>query len=394
MSDRTDFLHPDYEPGEFDRVERELRRSLTQEASAVRPADRLDTILHEARTAGPVTATGGTGVRRWLVPAAAAAVVAAIAGGVWLSNEDPTVTPGPPAGRQSVTVPVPSGTASTPSASPSATDQPTTAPSTGTSPSTSGTGPGATAPVALPAYFVGPIGDAKPTYKLFREFVATPMPGDATSVERLEKSLALAMNAQPYSNTDGYLQPWSGTTVTAATVANDVIEVRLSGPGAPGFTPEVQRLAVQQLVWTAEAAVGRGALPVRFEIEGGQAKLFGSIPTDQSFTRPTADESWKDLAPIWVSAPARDQVVPSTAPVKVQGEASVFEATVGWELTRAGGAPVSRGSAMATTGAPGRGTYSFSLGSLPSGTYTVKVYAASPKDGSVTGQDSVSFTVK
>lgn len=396
MSDRTEFLHPDFEPGEFDRIERELRRTLTQEAGRVRPAERLDTILHEARTAGPVTATGGTGVRRWLVPAAAAAVVAAIAGGVWVSNQDPSVAPGPPAGSPSSTAPAPTGTAS---GTASATDQPTTAPSTSgastSGPSTSGpttSGPAATT-VALPAYFVGPIGDSVPTYKLFREFVRTPLRAGATDVDKVVAALGLAVNAQPYSNTDGYLQPWSGTTVTAATVTADAIEVRLGGPGAEGFTPEIQRLAVQQLVWTAQAAVGRGNLPVRFEIEGGGTKLFGSIATDQAFTRPSADESWRDLAPVWITSPTRDQVLPSAATVKVAGEATVFEATVSWELRR-GTTLVTRGNAMATLGAPGRGTYSFDLGTLSPGTYTVKVYEASAKDGSVAAEDSVTFTVK
>ncbi|KQZ87529.1 hypothetical protein ASD62_18335 [Phycicoccus sp. Root563] len=386
MSDRTEFLHPDFEPGEFDRIERELRRSLTQESGRMRPTDRLDTILHEAHRAGPVTATGGTGMRRWLAPAAAAAVVAAIAGGVWLSNQDPTATPGPPAGSPSATVPAPTATG------PSVTDQPTTAPTQTSSPTTSpNSGPGVV--MTFPAYFVGPVGGSTPTYKLFREFIRQEVAADPTPADKVTVALTLAMNAQPYSNTDGYLQPWSGTTVTAATVANDVIEVRLSGPGAEGFTPEVQRLAVQQLVWTAEAAVGRGPLPVRFEIEGGATKLFGSISTDQSFTRPSADESWKDLAPIWVTAPSRDQVLPSASPVTVKGEASVFEATVGWELTR-GTTSVKTGNAMATIGAPSRGTYSFSLGTLAPGTYTVKVYEASAKDGSIAAEDSVTFTVK
>ena len=37
MSDRTDFLHPDYEPGEFDQVERRLRQALARDAAAGAP---------------------------------------------------------------------------------------------------------------------------------------------------------------------------------------------------------------------------------------------------------------------------------------------------------------------------------------------------------------------
>ncbi|MGA8978044.1 MAG: Gmad2 immunoglobulin-like domain-containing protein, partial [Pedococcus sp.] len=386
MNDRIDFLHPDFEPGEFDRIERELRRSLDEDAGRVTPSNRLDTILHEAHAAGPVTATGGNGLRRWLAPAAAAAVVAALAGGIWLSNQDPRVTPGPPAGSPSATVPSttvpsPSGTAS----GPSATDQPTTVPTTGSGTSaTSSTTPpsGAVVPVALPVYFVGPIGDAKPTYKLFREFIRSELPTDATPAGKAKAALVLAINAQPYSNTDGYLQPWSGQTIGDVTVTNGLITIALANGGSPDAVvgEENKRLAVQELVWTAQAAIQQ-TYPVRFEVADGSTTLFGSISVDQSFTRPPAAESWKDLAPIWVTSPGRDQVVPSTSPVKVQGEASVFEATVQWELER-GTTPVAKGHTMASIGAPGRGQYSIDLGSLSPGSYTVKVYEASAKDGS------------
>jgi hypothetical protein len=97
MSDRTDFLHPDYEPGEFDQVERRLRQALARDAEQVRPSNRLDTILHEAREVGPVTATGGSGTRHWVLPLAAAAAVAAIIGGVWWSGQDDGSTVTPPA---------------------------------------------------------------------------------------------------------------------------------------------------------------------------------------------------------------------------------------------------------------------------------------------------------
>ena len=48
---------------------------------------------------------------------------------------------------------------------------------------------------------------------------------------------------------------------------------------------ENKRLAVQELlVWTAQAAIQQ-TLPVRFEVADGSTKLFGSISTDQDFTR-------------------------------------------------------------------------------------------------------------
>ncbi len=370
MNDRTEFLDPEFEPGEFDAVEGTLRHSLEREAARVRPSDRLDAILLEANSAGPVAGDGSSRSRRWLLPVAAAAAVAAIAGGVWWSGQDNPVTPTPPASS------APSVEPTTP---PSATDSATTP-------------VGQTQAVTLPVYFVGPVGDAKPTYKLFREFVRHDVPTPATDAVKAKAALVLAVNAQPYSNTDGYLQPWSGQTIGDVTVAPDLITIDLANPGADGFDAETQRLAVQELVWTAQAAVGKGNIPVGFQVQGG-GKLFGSIPTDHFFNRPPAAESWQDLAPIWVNSPTRDQVLPATKDVTVTGEATVFEATVSWELTR-GGSVVKKGFETASVGAPERGTYSIALGRLPAGDYTIRVWEASAKDGSVAAERSIPFTVK
>src|SRR3954447_3762606 len=142
MSDRTDFLNPDYEPGEFDQVERRLRQALARDVQQGHPSHRLDAILHEAHEAGPVTATGGSGARRWIMPLAAAAAVAAIIGGVWWSGQEdgPTITPPQTSGPSLSPTPSATGTSSTSG--------------TPTSPSSTG-GPVATRPVSLPVYFVG-----------------------------------------------------------------------------------------------------------------------------------------------------------------------------------------------------------------------------------------------
>lgn len=372
MSDRTDFLHPDYEPGEFEQVERRLRQALARDVAQVRPAARLDTILHQAHELGPVSAAGGSGTRRWLMPLAAAAAVAAIIGGVWWTGQDdePTITP-----------PQTQGPTQSAPTSPATTDAPTTS------------GPVTTESVSLPVYFVGPIGDAKPTYRLFREFVRTPVPVGATPAERVEAALGLAVDAQPYSNTDGYLQPWSGQTIDAVTVTKQAIEVELGMPGADGFDAETQRLAVQELVWTAQAAIQQ-TLPVRFEVADGSTSLFGSISTDQDFTRAPADRLYEDIAPVWVTAPGRDQVLPASKPVVVKGLAIVFEAHLNWQLKR-GATQVDTGFTTASIGAPGQGTYSISLGKLEPGDYSVRVFAMSMEDGDkVAAEKTVTFTVK
>jgi Immunoglobulin-like domain of bacterial spore germination len=376
MSDRTEFMHPDFEPGEFDQVERALRHALSQEATRMRPTDRLDGILRASREAGPAGAAGGSGTRRWLVPVAAAAAVAAIAGGLWAAGQDQPTQPTPPA-----------------TSGPSAGH--TTPPATGSASSTaSTTAPtGARAPATLPVYFVGPIGDAKPTYKLFREFVRGSLPKNATDAEKAKAALVLAINAQPYSNTDGYLQPWSGETIGDVIVTPTQIIIALANSGAEGFDAETGRLAVQELVWTAQAAVGKGTIPVTFIVADGSTELFGRYPVSQTYTRPAADQAWVDLAPIWVTTPSRGAVLPASKSVMVTGDASVFEATLAWELRR-GATVVKHGTTMAAIGAPGRGPYSISLGKLAAGTYSIRVWEASAKDGSVAAERDVTFSVR
>jgi hypothetical protein len=383
MSDRNDFLHPDYEPGEFDRVERQLRTALASEAQQMRPSNRLDAILHEAHAAGSLTERGGSGARRWLLPLASAAAVAAIIGGVWWSGQDDGREPTQPATTGPSVVP------STP-----ATDSPGTATGSPTSSSTSVVPQ--TQAVSLPVYFVGPVGDDKPTYKLFRDFIRDDLPKDPTPEARAKAALVLAINAQPYTNTDGYIQPWSGQTIGDVTVTPQLITIDLANAGNPlaAEDTEVRRLAVQELVWTAQAAVQQGNIPVKITVNGKAAPLFGSVSTDQTFTRPPADRLYEDLAPIWVTSPTRDQVLPAGKPVTVKGLAIVFEANVSWQLRR-GGDQIADGHTTASIGAPMQGEYSIALGTLSRGDYSIRVYEMSMEGGNkVVGEKVVFFSVK
>ena len=378
-------LHP-----ELHHVEHRLRDALHHEAQRVRPPERLDHILAAGRQAGRPE-DQRSGHRRWVAPLGAAAAVAAIAGVVWGSTQTSQDDRSPAAAPSTVVSvgPAPSvkgGPAGTASSGPSS-------PGVSTTPS-AGTSAPATERVALPAYFVGPVSGDRPVFRLFREFLPASLPAAATDAQKAQAALAQAMDAQRFSNTDGYLQPWSGTTVKAVQVTPQLITVTLSGPGSPGITDkDVARVAVQSLVWTAQAAVGKGTIPVTFVLADGSTKLFGRLPAAQEYNRPPSDQSYDDLAPIWVTAPGRDAVLPKGKPVVVKGEATVFEATVSWQLLQ-GTRVVKQGHAMASIGAPQRGKYSFSLGSLAPGSYGIRVYEVSAADGkTVSAEKRVSFSV-
>lgn len=358
-----------------DRTAQALRLALDERADLVEPTDRLADIL--ART-GPSHATA----TRWWVPLAAAAAVLAVVAGVWFGMPDRReAVPGGTVG--------PSPTASVVSPQPSV-----TVPSSEPSPEPSPLAPGAQQ-AALPVYYPAPVGEDARLVRLYREWLGSPgVPRDADERTRARVAVDLAMTAVP-SGTDGYLRLWQGVSLVDLVVAADDITITLSGPGPATQPEDTERVAVQQLVWTAQAAVGRGNLPVRFVLADGSTAMFGTQPVDRTYARPSSRDRYSDdLAPIWVTAPTRGQVLTAGRAVTVTGEASVFEATVSWQVLREG-AVVRDGFATASVGAPDRGTYEIPLGTLAAGDYVVRVYELSARDGTtVDAEVAMPFTVR
>lgn len=380
MNDSADFFNRDFEPGQFDATERQLRTALAQESAKVTPRDRLDAILVESSAAGLATTRPRRGVWGRVVPFAAAAAVASVIGGIWWSGESNNQTR-EPVRPATVAPPV---TGPTPTASsPAATD-------TQASNATRGT-----TSVSLPVYFVGPTGDDRNTYKLIREFLRSELPIKASLQDKAEAALRLAIDAQPYTNTDGYLQPWSGQLIEDVIVNPDLITINLANAGNPdaAATAEVRRLAVQELVWAVQAATQSSAA-VRITVEGRSVPLFGSIPTDRTFTRPPPERLYEDVAPIWITTPGRDESLPAGLPIVATGLAVAHEASLNWQLL-AGAKQVAMGHVNTSIGAPMQGRYSIALGDLPAGAYTLRVFAMSMEDGDkVSAERRSSFIVK
>jgi Immunoglobulin-like domain of bacterial spore germination len=351
-------------------LERQLRESLRREAERISPRARQTEILAMVHERTEITVPQ----RRWLIPAAAAASVALIGAIIWGAAN--------PGGSQQVAPAVTSTSTTAPSAT-------TPAPS-----ASSSNGTGATTQMALPAYFVGANSGTGDRFGLYREFVRTAVPAGATPAQKAKAAVAVAMNAQPFTNYEPYVQPWSSTKVEDVTVTPSLITITLSGPGASGFTPDQTKLAVQELVWTAQAAVGQGTIPVKFVLADGSQKLFGTYPTDQTYNRPAKALQYQDLAPIWILSPERGKVFAAGAPVVANGESCAFEATTQWQLKK-GGAVVKSGSTMASSGCPIRGTWQVDLGVLAAGDYTFRMFEVSMKVGQgVVAETSKPFTVK
>jgi len=229
-------------------------------------------------------------------------------------------------------------------------------------------------------------------YGLFRQFVSATVAGDATAEQKARAALSAAVESRTGGGASPYLRPWGETTVEEVTLSDHLLTIDLSGGGAADVPAEQSRLAVQQLVWTATAAVGDAGLPVRFRVPAGATTLFGTYPTGSTYSRPAADATYQDLAPIWVERPATGTTVPTDRAVVASGTAAVFEGNLQWRLTRSG-AEVTKGFTTASTGAPGRGTWTVDLGRLPAGTYTFSAVANSAEDGRVQARDESTFSV-
>jgi Immunoglobulin-like domain of bacterial spore germination len=372
-----------------DDLERRLREVLRREAERITPRERRSEILAMAHDDAQTVNPG----RRWLIPVAAAASVALISAIVWgVSGSGGNQQANPPVRHPITSTTAPTAT-TTHRPSPTTLPAPVPAPEPTSATAPKGSSAGASSQMALPAYFVGASSATGDQFGLYREFVRTAVPVGATPAQQAKAAVAVAMNAQPFTSYEPYLQPWSGTSVTNVTVTPSLITVTLSGPGASGFTAAQTRLAVQELVWTAQAAVGQGTIPVKFVVASGPAKLFGTYPTAQTYNRPAPSLQYEVLAPIWITSPVRDQVFASGTTVLATGQSCAFEGTTQWQLKKSG-VTFRSGVTTASSGCPTRGTWQVRLGVLPPGSYTFRMFEVSMKDGQVIAETSKPFTVR
>lgn len=351
--------------GQLRHFEEEVRHVLNSKAAGIDPHDRIDAIL----------AAGAPMKRRttyWLIGAAAMFVlVAALGIGYMLQNRSQ--------GSMS--------TAGAPVQNDRAGAQSESAPST-IAPQKSTTSVVPTAPWAMPVYEVV-TGTSTQPWLLNRTFITAPDPGDRGA--RVQAAITALLSGTTSDGKQiaiyGYQQPWTAGTTATVTVADTQIGIVLNQAGATGLSADQQRIAVQSLVWTATAAAQLN-VPVRVEVTGGKA-AFASKPAG-NYARPASTSSYTDLVPIWADSPSPGATV--TVPVTVTGQACVFEAQFSWELLQ-GSTVVKSGNTMASIACPDYGTYTIPLGSLPSGSYTIRLYDLSMKDGSVFYETRVPFVV-
>jgi hypothetical protein len=262
-------------------------------------------------------------------------------------------------------------------AAPQATPPESTAASADPSPAPSPTTASAADTKARAVYWLGAADEPRGP-RLYRELVQRPADADAVR-DAVEAMLELEPSDPDYTSL------WAdGTRVLdvrrdGTTAIVDLSREALENGGGAGF----EGASVQQLVHTVTAA-DPSVEAVQLHVEGEPTEtLWGHADMSQPVSRASG---WEVLGPVWIDVPEGGSISGEFG-----GSATVYEATVSWEL-RQGDRVVQDGFSTASEGAPGRGEWTAQV-DVPPGDYELWAYESSARDGSVTWLDTKRVTV-
>lgn len=225
----------------------------------------------------------------------------------------------------------------------------------------------AASPASLPVYFVKDDGFGP---RLYREFHRV-----TTSSGLVEA--ALVEMTKPALDPD-YRSAWAGSQVQGYSQEGGTATVRLTHPTAGLPEGADLDMAVQEVVYTVTGVEQDAALKVRLEVDGKPLAAAPVVRAERSTTEGL----------VWLTSPTEGATV--SGKVRLEGVASVFEATVAWEVL-AGSKVVRHGTATASAAGPTRATWRTSV-TLAPGTYTIRAYA--PDESSTTGEGVVAEDTK
>jgi hypothetical protein len=314
--------------------------------------------------------------------AATAATVAAVA--VVADRSPEQRTEAPPATSPTPTPGTPQPT-TTPTQEASASPDPTAAPTAGG---------------LLPVYFVG---DTPAGPRLFREFLTDPTGAAQDNLTAgLLSALELSIRGEALDgdfrtgwpgggSPDGFNVEGAGFGTGGATSDTQMISIALGseadlGVRPQGMSADQAALALQQLVYTAQAVVG-DRLPVQFTGTDG-------VPLERLLGIDVADgvkaaDAMQVLAPVWIIDPQEGSTVGSAFVVK--GIGTFFEATVSWQLLQ-GQHVVQKGFTNSREGMT-RSEFEFGIKGVDPGEYTLRVYEADMSGGEGGGEPQDTKTV-
>ena len=262
---------------------------LHEVADAVEPADRLDAIraatAPERRTGRGWWTAGGVGL-------VAASVVTALA----------LTTGGGPRGSEPG--PAEESTATT---------------------DTTATEPNPATSRVVPVYFVG---DTPSGPRLYREFQRGTGP---MSAETFALDAALHGDALD----PDYRSPWPADAVSEAyLMSEELITVTLTGDlhdRPAGMSEADARLAIEQLVRTAQGVYGHGRIPVQLLLNGARTDQVLGVPASEPLS---AGSDLEVLAHVSISNPSEGQEVDNDRPFTVKGVGNSFEGNIVTRIQR------------------------------------------------------------
>lgn len=232
--------------------------------------------------------------------------------------------------------------------------------------------------LAIPVYFPGPGPDG---LRLFREWHVTE------TSDKLSSAALLAVTRAPKD--PDYEQPWPAGTDATAEWDGDVITVDLETDGVdrdlhagwPGLDDETAATMVQQLVFTVQAALGEGRVPVRLLLDGSFTDQVVGVPTSEEITN---DPVLDTLNLVSLDEPEEGAVVDDGS-LEVTGVANSFEANVLYRLQRFEGTEVVAQSNITASGWTADRLFPFAgtidVSEVEPGRYVLTVMTDDPSNG-------------
>jgi hypothetical protein len=217
------------------------------------------------------------------------------------------------------------------------------------------------------------LGDTPQGTRLFREFHETKADPLAAGVRWLTTT-PIDPDYRTAWPQDAFAGGWIDYPGGLATVQLDDDSLR---DRPVGMSPAQARLAIQQVVYTVQAAAQQ-RIPVQFQVEGRPIDQVLGVPTSEPLDRaPELDV----LALVSISNPTEAHSVEGS--FTADGVASSFEGTVHWELRDADGEAVRTGVAQGTMEdhLTPWATGPIDVSDLPGGSYVFEARTDDPSEG-------------
>lgn len=182
----------------------------------------------------------------------------------------------------------------------------------------------------VPVYYVGDTPSGPRLYREFQQLTVCPNPGCAFSASVEQAVLGMPLDPD-------YRNPWpGGPTGVTASFNGDFITVDLETDdpqalhdGPAGITPDQADIAIQSLIYSAQAGLGQGRPGVQLLINGSHTDQILGQPASEPLANGNVTDT---LSLMSITSPAEGATL--SGKVKATGVNSGFEAWVGWQILK------------------------------------------------------------